>query len=256
MEDVKRKTTKVENTSGFIPPWQAFKQSSIDRVTSNESNSDDQVTERGIIADKGLRGKALMVIFSLLLFIGLVVLQIIGLASAVQGLPIKDSLQSTWCSPMLESFALVIVDGNCHMHDVSSSASKGIGCTMLSGEKQSGWLTGTVAFLTVSLILELVDMLVLILVDSHAKWRQVKMRRPWCTMFCGISILILYVIYGLLEASRLPSGMPEVVWVFRREPSLQITTVCQGAVTPAGARGSIMGWTDGFLSNWGRAYFG
>ncbi|KAK6080944.1 hypothetical protein SCUP234_05042 [Seiridium cupressi] len=148
MEDVKRKTTKAGNTSGFTPLWQAFKESSMARVRSIESNSDDQMTECGVITDKGLRGKALMVIFSLLLFIGLVVLQVIGLASAVQGLPIKDGLQSTWCSPMFESFVLAIVDGNCHMHDVSSSASKGIGCIMLSGEKQSGWLTGTVAFLT------------------------------------------------------------------------------------------------------------
>lgn len=202
------------------------------------------------------RGKALIVILALLLFFALLCLQIIGLASAIIGLRVKDSLDSTWCSPMFESFAIGVLDGNCRLHAVSPSASHGIGCITLSGARQAGWLAGTVGVLAASLALELADMLILALVGSHYRWRGAKMRRPWCTMFCGIVILVFYVIYGFMESSRLPSGVPEVVWVFRKEPSLGIETVCRGVVTPAGVRGSIMGWTDGFLSNWGGTYFG
>ncbi|KAF7539912.1 hypothetical protein G7054_g1772 [Neopestalotiopsis clavispora] len=231
--------------------------------TSDTEACDGKNLERGIDPnDSGTptvqpsKGKALIVVFSLLLFFGLVSLQIIGLVSAIIGLRVRDTLESTWCSPMFESFAINLLDGNCHLHSVSSSASRGIGCIKLSGATQAGWLVGTVGVLATSLALELVDLIVLTLVASKQRWRGVKMRRPWCTMFCGVTILVFYVIYGLLEASRLPSGMPEVVWVFRKEPSLGIETVCRGTVTPAGVRGSIMGWTDGFLSNWGSTYFG
>lgn len=208
-------------------------------------------------SDKRLRGKALIVIFSGLLFTGLITLQIMGLVSAIEGLASRgEGLTSSWCSPMFQSFAIAVADGNCVVHDVTASASRGIGCITLSGAQQAGWLAGTVVALAVSLALELVDLLVLALVESRARWRQVKMRRPWCTMFCGVVILIFYVIYGVLNASRLPSGMTELVWVFRKEPSLGIATVCRGTVTAAGIRGSMMGWTDGFLSSWGRVYFG
>ncbi|KAK6200656.1 hypothetical protein LQW54_009617 [Pestalotiopsis sp. IQ-011] len=176
------------------------------------------------------RGKALIVILAVLLFFALLSLQIIGLASAVVGLRVKDTLDSTWCSPMFESFAIGVLDGNCRLHAVSPSASHGIGCITLSGARQAGRLAA-------SLALELADLLILALVESATRWRGAKMRRPWCTI-------------------RLPSGVPEVVWVFRKEPSLGIETVCRGVVTPAGVRGSIMGWTDGFLSNWGSTYFG
>ncbi|ETS79525.1 hypothetical protein PFICI_09378 [Pestalotiopsis fici W106-1] len=264
---------------GFVPPWYAFSilmgglrkqppkpprspslRSPTEPKVANINHIELAVVTNGPAADTGVaqlsKGKAFIVVLSILLFFGLASLQIIGLVSAINGLAVKDTLESTWCSPMFESFAIGVLDGNCRLHSVSSSASRGIGCIKLSGAQQAGWLAGTVGVLIASLVLELADMLVLTLVTSKSKWRGVKMRRPWCTMFCGVAILVFYVIYGLLEASRLPSGMPEVVWVFRKEPSLGIETVCRGIITPAGVRGSIMGWTDGFLSNWGRTYFG
>ncbi|KAK7751971.1 hypothetical protein SLS62_006114 [Diatrype stigma] len=205
---------------------------------------------------KQLRGKAIIVTLSALLFSGLVAIQTMGLASAIQGLRSREELTSSWCSPMFQSFAIAVGDGNCAIHPVHPSASKGIGCITLSGRQQAGWLAGTAAGTAVSLALQLADLLVLALVESAAKWRGVKMRRPWATMFAGIVVLVVYVVYGVVNASRLPGDMTERVWVFRQEPSLGIATVCRGTITPPGVRGSIMGWTDGFLSSWGRAYFG
>lgn len=205
---------------------------------------------------KQLRGKAIIVIFSALLFLGLIAIQTMGLASAIQGLRSRDGLTSSWCSPMFQSFAIAVGDGNCAIRPVQPSASKGIGCITLSGRQQAGWLAGTAAGTAVSLALQLADLLVLALVESAAKWRGVKMRRPWATMFAGIVVLVVYVVYGVVNAGRLPSGMTERVWVFRQEPSLGIATVCRGTITPPGVRGSIMGWTDGFLSSWGSVYFG
>lgn len=84
-------------------------------------------------SDKRLRGKALIVIFSALLFTGLITLQIMGLVSAIEGLASRgEGLTSSWCSPMFQSFAIAVADGNCVVHDVTSSASRGIGCITLS----------------------------------------------------------------------------------------------------------------------------
>ncbi|KAI1852944.1 hypothetical protein JX265_012972 [Neoarthrinium moseri] len=286
VENVKERMTQGEKARRFVTIWQAFEalmvgmfrpqefqlqssasiigpkrtddsKSSADHVeTIIEGDVEDQSKGKATSSDPVSRGKAFIVILSLLFFVGLVALQIIGLVFAISGLSSRNELKSVWCSPMFESFAIDIVDGNCRTQPVTSSASKGIGCIELSGDKQAGWIVGTVAVLTFSLMLEFTDLLILTFVESHTKWRGVKMKRPWCTMFCGIAILIFYVIYGLLESSRLPSGMTEVVWVFRKDPSLTFETACRGTITPAGVRGSMMGWTDGFLANWGRVYFG
>lgn len=205
---------------------------------------------------KPSKSGAVMVILSLLFMIGLVALQIIGLASAIYGFRDRDKIESIWCSTMFDSFALGVLDGNCHMHTVSPGATHGIGCINLPGDVQSAWLLGTIAILAVSLMLEVMDCLILALVGSRDRWKGVKMKRPWCTMFFGLAILIFLMIYGILDTSRLPNGMSEVVWVFQKEPSFGYETVCRGTITPAGVRGAIMGWTDGLLSNWGPVYFG
>lgn len=157
---------------------------------------------------------------------------------------------------MFQSFAIAVVDGNCGLYSVTPSASRGIGCIPLQGTQQAGWLMGTAVVLFLSLFLELMDLLILTLVESAAKWRGAKMRRPWCTMFAGILILIVYVTYGILNAGRLPEQVTKRVWVFRNEQSLGIATVCRGTLISPGVRGSVMGWMDGFLASWGHVYFG
>lgn len=92
---------------------------------------------------EALRRKALVVLLSALLFVGLVALQILGLVSAVRGLAGRDELQASWCSPMFQAFVLAVADGNCRLHPVATSASKGIGCIKLQGDQQAGWLVGT-----------------------------------------------------------------------------------------------------------------
>jgi len=103
------------------------------------------------------------------------------------------------------------------------------------------------------------------------------MKRPWCTvglpfscaltlfmtqanmttqMFFGIIILILVATFGVFNSSNLPIGMTKDVWVYRNDPGSADVSVCRGSLHAAGLRGSILGWTDGFLQNWDTAYFG
>lgn len=160
---------------------------------------------------------------------------------------------------MFQSFAIAVADGNCGLYNVSASASKGIGCISLRGTQQAGWLVGTVVVLAASLCLELADLLVLVLFESAAKWREVKTYAPAVVHHVGFTdvvILIVYMVYGILNAGRLPSEVTQLVWVFRKKQSLGIATVCRGTLISPGVRGSVMGWMDGFLSSWGHVYFG
>jgi hypothetical protein len=202
-----------------------------------------------------LERKAFVALSALLLLVALVILQIIGLHNAVVGRYEQD-LRTNWCSPLFQAFAIAVGDGNCNIHSLTPSMSNGIGCILLPAIYQKAWLTATVVLLSVSLVFEVFDMLILALVRSQHRWRGAKMRRPWFSMFTGILILFVILLFGVLTASTLPSGITEKVIIFRVEPSLGGMTVCRGTLTPAGIRGSILGWSDGFWKSWNETYYG
>ena len=82
------------------------------------------------------------------------------------------------------------------------------------------------------------------------------MQRPWLTMFSGVLVLVILVSFGVFNSNRLPPGVTNKVWIYRKEGPAAAGRVCQGTLTSPGLRGMIIGWTDGLFNNWGEVYFG
>ena len=112
---------------------------------------------------------------------------------------------------MFQPFVLAVMNGNCDVYGVTPNPNSGVGCIQLPAELQSNWLSGTVALISISLVFQIFDMVILTLVRSHQRWRGAKMQRPWFSMFTGILVLVIIAIFGVFNATRLPRGVTETV---------------------------------------------
>ncbi|KAL6717715.1 hypothetical protein ACLMJK_005630 [Lecanora helva] len=189
------------------------------------------------------------------LFIIVLVLQILGLVKAAQATSRSPEPPSTsWCSPLFQPFGLAAVDGNCNVYPIDQSAHRGIGCIHIPGQWQQHWLKGSVAGISIELVTELIDLLILSLVNGRRKiFQAVKLKRPWTTMFSGLVVLIVTLIYGFNYSQYLPPGLTEKVMVFM---DVQGPAAYAGTLTGGGLRGTIIGWNDGLFESWKATYFG
>ena len=190
-----------------------------------------------------------------LLFITTLVLQLLGLAKAAQAARASPNPPPvSWCSPLFQPFGITAVDGNCDIYPISQSAHRGIGCITIPGHWQQQWLKGTVAGISIELVTELIDLLILSLVNGRRKiFQAVKMRRPWATMFSGMIILIVTLIYGFGYSQYLPPGVTDKVMVLI---DIEGPVSYMGTLTGGGLRGTIIGWNDGLFESWKATYFG
>lgn len=198
---------------------------------------------------------AIVALVAFIFLLILLVLQIYGLQAAVIGRRQKD-LRVNWCSPAFRDFALAVTTGNCDKYNVIDSSSNGIGCVSLPGDQQKDWLLGTIIALSVALICQVVDTILLIFTNSETKWRKVKAQRPWLTMFGGVIMLVVLVVFGVFNAKDLPNGVTEAVWIYRKEASSETGRVCRGSLSPPGLRGVMIGYMDGLFESWGGVYNG
>ncbi len=154
-------------------------------------------------------------VIAALLFITVLVLQLLGLVKAAQAANASsDSLLVSWYSPPFQPFGIAAVDGSCNIYHISQSDTGGIGCITLPGQWQQQWLKGTVAGISIELFTELVDLLILSSVNGKRKiFQAVKMKRPGATIFSGLIILIVILIYGVNYSLYLPPGVTERVTV-------------------------------------------
>lgn len=191
-------------------------------------------------------------IASLLLLISIFALQFLGLHHAVDAA--KQSAPSvSWCSPIFQPFGVAVLDGNCNVWPILQTFSKGVGCILIPGNQQMAWLKATVAGTGLSIALELIDICILATVHSGTRWRGIKMRRPWFTMFSGVAVLGLILVFGVVYSTILPPGISEKVWVVTDAGA---ATVYEGQLGTAGLRGAMIGWNDGVFQGWGTTYFG
>lgn len=190
---------------------------------------------------------------ALVLLITVVSLQILGLARAVSASNAFEAPMVPWCSPIFQPFGVAVLDGNCNLYRVSQSFTKGIGCIELLGVRQKAWLKATVAGISIGLIFEAIDVGILAMVHGSWRWRGVKMRRPWFTMFGGLAVLGVILICGVNHASSLPPGITERVWVVTKGSG---PAIYAGTITPSGIRGAMIGWNDGVFQSWHQVYFG
>ncbi|KAH7391845.1 hypothetical protein BKA66DRAFT_579803 [Pyrenochaeta sp. MPI-SDFR-AT-0127] len=198
---------------------------------------------------------AIVALISFIFFLTLVVLQMYGLYAAVQGRR-QTNITTNWCSPAFRDFAVAVTTGNCQKYPVLDSSSNGIGCISLPGDQQRNWLLGTIIALSLAILSETLDFILLICTDSTTKYRGVKMQRPWLTMFGGVIMLIVLITFGVQNANALPKGVTETVWIYRKEPSRSIGRVCRGTLSTPGLRGMMIGYMDGLFESWGAGYRG
>ncbi|MCJ1405527.1 formate dehydrogenase (NAD+) [Xylographa trunciseda] len=183
-------------------------------------------------------------ILAFLLLVAVVVLQCLGLDRALRGVRGSTPIVS-WCCPIFQPFGIAVLDGNCDIYPINQNFVKGVGCIEIPGVRQMSWLKATAAGTAIGLILELVDICLLTFVHTKTRWRGMKMRRPWCTMFGGLTVLGLILVYGINYASTLPPGISAKIWVVQNadEP-----TLWAGELTAAGLRGAMIGWNDGIFT--------
>lgn len=205
---------------------------------------------------------AVVALCSLILGLMLVALQIWGLVAAIRGRQFKG-LKVKWCSPTFRDFALAVTTGNCKKYAVIDSSSNGIGCIELPAHQQEKWLLGTTIALVVSLACEITDFILLkgTFPDKEQKKKRkcrevVRVQRPWTTMFIGLIILMFLVKAGWDNANKLPDGVTDVVWIYRKEPTAKLGRVCQGRLTAPGLRGTNIGWFDALFESWGKLWNG
>lgn len=192
-------------------------------------------------------------ILSLLFFIAVLALQIIGLIHAIDALDPHQLPEASWCSTLFQPFGIAIVDGNCDVRSVELNNNKGIGCVNLPGVWQQGWIKATIAVLAVELIFELADLLILYRVDVNHKWRGAKMKRPWLSIFSGMIVLLATLLWSISYATSLPPEITERVMVLadvRGPVSYNVH------LHSAGLRGGLIGWNDGLFESWKGTYFG
>src|SRR6266480_4691746 len=76
-------------------------------------------------------------ILAIIFFIIILVLQILGLVYAIRASHDPEPPPVYWCSPVFQPFGIAVRDGNCAIHPIDQSFSKGIGCIMLPGVQQA-----------------------------------------------------------------------------------------------------------------------
>lgn len=197
----------------------------------------------------------IVALFAFIFLLIMIILQIMALVFAVKGRNGPDK-KVKWCSPAFRDFAVaVVVPGTCDIYPVTNSSSYGIGCIELPARQQADWLSGTIVCLSASLIVQAMDMALLRCAHGR-RFRGVKMQRPWLTMFSGVLILIVLITFSVFNAGRLPPGISNIVWVFRKSAKETHGSVCRGTLNSPGLRGMIIGWTDGLFDSWGSVYHG
>lgn len=192
-------------------------------------------------------------VIALLFFIVIFVLQVLGLKHAADDNKTGVVPQVQWCSSIFQPFGVAVLDGDCNVYPINQSFNRGVGCIYLPGTPQLEWLTGTVAGTSISLMLETIDLMILTFVSSYTKHHGVKMRRPWCTMFCGLAVLGVVFVCGIIYTQNLPPGITSKIWVVVNPDR---PAIYSGILSPVGLKGAIIGWTDGLFGSWNQTYFG
>ncbi|KAL8934116.1 MAG: hypothetical protein Q9216_006062 [Gyalolechia sp. 2 TL-2023] len=188
------------------------------------------------------------------LFLAVLALQVLGLIQAARAVKsLSEPPLVSWCSPLFQPFGLAVVDSNCGVYEIAQSGNRGIGCIKIPGLWQQQWLMGTVIGTSLALFCELADVLVLALVSSTKRIRGAKLRRPWTTIFGGLTVLGVTLVCGVQYTTYVPQAMGRRVTVAM---GVQGPTCYFGDLEPAGLRGAIIGWTDGLFESWGNAFFG
>ena len=118
------------------------------------------------------------------------------------------------------------------------------GCIDVPG-LQPHWLLAVRGVLIAEIVVELIDLFILLLVNTNTKWREVKMKRPWSTMFSGVIVWGMLIWAGFNQTQRFPLETQSIILVGLAEGP------CRSVLYPAGLRGAIIAWSDGVFESLG-----
>ena len=209
--------------------------------TMNNPSPPSNAPVASISASPRFTGKQYTIIsIAILLLLSLLTLQILGANFASRGLNNGQVLQDSYCSPAFQ-IGTQVFDLSCKKYTITPNF-RGTGCIKIDGDQHT-WLSGVLTALIVSIFVEIVDVIILILVKSTDRFRGVKMKRPWCSIFLGIVALCLQVYFGVSQASNWPlpheNGSPMLVVV-----NGTFEKLCSSQLLPGGLRGTIIAWSD------------
>ncbi|KAF8243920.1 hypothetical protein K440DRAFT_663820 [Wilcoxina mikolae CBS 423.85] len=194
-------------------------------------------------------GKFHIVMVSLILFLGIIALQILGFFFACLALS-NTNLTVTWCSPVFDSFAFAVQDSRCNLYVIEQKPNAGIACIKLPATQQHMWSIITAIVIALSIIFQCIDFCRLRGVKALV---HNKHERPWFTMIFGLVAILAVMVFSILQAYTLPPGMTKDVLVANQADK---EFLCRGALNPPGLRGSNIGWWDGLMHGWGCAWYG
>ncbi|CAI4217778.1 unnamed protein product [Parascedosporium putredinis] len=157
-----------------------------------------------------------------------------------------EEMEAQWCSPAFQDGSSVIAD--CAVHHIVPGRDGTIDCIKLPGTDQKKWLVATVAIISVSLVAQIADAIILVYTRQRGK-------RPWVSMVFGNMILLGIMGASIYSALHVPVNVDRGIWVFKPLPDGE-GTVCKAKLRGPAVRGEIIAWTDGFLESWGVAYNG
>jgi len=208
----------------------------------------------------GIKALLFLIIISVLILLGLVTLQIIGIRAAMARL--RDTAsppQKTWCSPGFQLAANpndttnslnlaqpMIFDGTCELNYTVTFNSQGTGCITLNGD-QPLWLKVTAYVMSFQLLLQVVDMYLLVKFQNSNSWARL---RPVCTMVTGAIVWGVLTITAGVQTKDYPLVSGVVAIIAPGQPG------CRIQLDSAGLRGEIIAWSDGVFSALTFAYFG
>lgn len=200
---------------------------------------------------RAARQSAILII-SALLFLLLITLQLVGLTYANKGYDISlhKSLNESWCSPAFQVSQAVYDSSSCQMFNITQTL-VGTGCIDIPGDQQA-WLDGVRVVLIFEIVFQLLDLSIMIAVKSSSHCREIKLKRPWCTMGFGIVVWVALIGIGYYRAS-VYYPLDSRILVIEGGTTVENCTV---VLNPAGLRGSIIAWSDGVMSGWNSVYFG
>ena len=177
----------------------------------------------------------------------LITLQIIGLRYSAIGYSQRRNLKTQWCSPALQ-LGSSLVDSTCQTYNITTS-NNGTGCIILPGA-QPKWLLGTMLVLIIEIVIEIVDAIILIKADERTLWKDIKKKRPWCTMIFGIGVMASFIALGVYQSTYFPLPGNQVAIIGLAEGT------CTSTLYYGGLRGSIIAWIDGLFGRFALMYYG
>jgi hypothetical protein len=199
---------------------------------------------------------ALLLAAAWLFLLGLIGLQVVGLAVAAAHLREigngGPAPQKVWCSPGFQlangysTTTHLMFDGTCSRNHTVTFNSQGTGCISLPGD-QDIWLHLTVVFIPLQLLLQMVDVYLL---QKYWNSESPLRMRPLCTMAMGVVVWMAMTFIAGTQTLSYP--LVSHVVAINSPP----TADCQMFLDSAGLRGEIIAWSDGVFGAFKVAYFG